>query len=68
MQILFGTEMRQKLRILVLASSNAAVDIIGRRLLHIRDKIPSHGKSATISVTILNRSIDRVYNTIVPYI
>lgn len=37
--MLFGQEMKQKLRILVLASSNAAVDIIAKRLLHIRDKM-----------------------------
>lgn len=41
MQLLFGQEMKQKLRILVLASSNAAVDIIAKRLLHIREKMDS---------------------------
>lgn len=41
LQMLFGQEMKQKLRILVLASSNAAVDIIAKRLLHIRDKMES---------------------------
>lgn len=41
LQLLFGQEMKQKLRILVLASSNAAVDIIAKRLLHIRDKMES---------------------------
>lgn len=39
--MLFGQEMKQKLRILVLASSNAAVDIIAKRLLYIRDKMES---------------------------
>lgn len=41
LQMLFGQEMKQKLRILVLASSNAAVDIIAKRLLYIRDKMES---------------------------
>lgn len=39
--MLFGQEMKSKLRILVLTSSNAAVDIIARRMLHIRDKMES---------------------------
>lgn len=43
LQLLFGSEMKRKLRILVLTASNAAVDIIARRLMHIRDKLAGNG-------------------------
>ncbi|XP_031633386.1 uncharacterized ATP-dependent helicase C29A10.10c-like isoform X2 [Contarinia nasturtii] len=39
LQLLYGKDMTRKLRVLVLTSSNAAVDIIARRLLYIRDKM-----------------------------
>lgn len=48
--MLFGQEMKQKLRILVLASSNAAVDIIAKRLLHIREKMESGMCEANVVV------------------
>lgn len=43
LQLLFGQEMQRKLRILVLTSSNAAVDIIAKRLIHIKDKMIENG-------------------------
>lgn len=43
LQLLYGHEMKKKLRILVLTSSNAAVDIIARRLLYIREKLQKSG-------------------------
>lgn len=44
LQLLFGQEMERKLHILVLSSSNAAVDIIARRLMRIREKLDRNGK------------------------
>lgn len=43
LQLLYGHEMKKKLRILVLTSSNAAVDIIAKRLLYIREKLQKSG-------------------------
>lgn len=43
LQLLYGLEMKKKLRILVLTSSNAAVDIIAKRLLHVREKLQNNG-------------------------
>lgn len=42
--------MKQKLRILVLASSNAAVDIIAKRILHIREKMGSSKPNGMIDM------------------
>lgn len=44
LQLLFGKEMERRLHILVLSSSNAAVDIIARRLLHVREKMDKGGE------------------------
>lgn len=38
-QLIFGCELDKELKILVLAPSNAAVDIIARRLLDVRDRM-----------------------------
>lgn len=57
LQMLFGKEMKQKLRILVLASSNAAVDIIAKRLLHIREKMETSGKNGKCDMTTLFETI-----------
>lgn len=35
--------MKRKLKILVLTASNAAVDIIAKRLMHIREKMIGNG-------------------------
>lgn len=45
LQLLFGKDMKRKLRILVLTSSNAAVDIIARKLIHVREKLDKSGKN-----------------------
>ncbi|XP_055322824.1 uncharacterized protein LOC129578378 isoform X2 [Sitodiplosis mosellana] len=50
LQLLFGLEMKRKLRILVLTSSNAAVDIIARRLMHIREKMCGNEKQKFLNV------------------
>lgn len=45
LQLLFGQEMKRKLKILVLTPSNAAVDIIAKKLIHIREKLNKNGKN-----------------------
>lgn len=45
LQLLYGTEVRQKKRILIAAQSNAAVDIITKKLIRIRSKIENRAKS-----------------------
>lgn len=42
--------MKKELKILVLASSNAAVDVITRRLLHARNKIDSRHKKDILNI------------------
>lgn len=44
LQLVYGSEVRKRLRILMCASSNAAVDIIALKLLKARSKINSVGK------------------------
>lgn len=53
-QLVFGVEFNKRFKILVLAPSNSAVDIIARRLLHIRDKMQGEKKSGESDKRISN--------------
>lgn len=44
LQLIYGVDLKKKFRILLCASSNAAVDIIACKLLKIRSKMTSSGK------------------------